>query len=177
MKLKKAMRVLVILLTVFANIGCDQATKAVARSTLGDGRVISVLGGTMILRYAENDGAFLGLGSRFPQPLKTIFTLILPILIIAGMIAFLAGSKEMDAVLVMAASCIMGGGASNLMDRILYAGRVSDFMNFGIGSFRVTGILNMADLSITLGCLFFLLHEVRLWRSEKKPRPESPSKE
>ena len=177
MKLRKALLVLVILFTVFANIGCDQATKAAARASLGNGRVISVLGGVMILRYAENDGAFLGLGSRFPQPFKTIFTLILPIAIIAGMIVFLARAKEIDVLIAVAAACIMGGGASNLLDRILYAGRVSDFMNFGIGSFRVTGILNMADLSITLGCLLFLLREIRIWRDEKKPRPESPPKE
>lgn len=177
MKLKKLLRLAVIVFTVLANIGCDRLTKAIAKPGLSDGRIVSVLGGVLILRYAENDGAFLGLGSDFAQPMKTIFTLVLPLAIIAGMLGYLFRKKEMEALLVVAASCIIGGGASNLMDRILYHGRVGDFMSFGIGSFRVTGILNFADLSITLGCLLFFIFEVLRSRAQKKPRPENPAKE
>ena len=176
MTLKKILRVVVIVLTVMANIGCDQLTKAIARPGLSDGRVVSRLGGILVLRYAENEGAFLGLGSRFPEPLKTIFTIAVPVLLIAGMIVFLFRKKEMELFLVLGASCIIGGGASNLLDRILYHGRVSDFFTIGIGNFR-SAVSNMADMSILLGCLFFVISEIVKSNAEKKPRPENPAKE
>ncbi len=177
MTLKKSMRAAVIAVTVLAAVGLDQLTKAAARDGLSDGRMVPVLGGVLILRYAENDGAFLGLGSRFPQPFKTIFTLALPIAIIAGMIFYLARKKEAGVLLAVGAACVIGGGASNLLDRILYGGMVSDFMNFGIGSFRVTGILNVADLFITLGCVLLFATELARSRDEKKERPGDAAKE
>jgi signal peptidase II len=177
MTMKKLLRVLVIVFTVLANIGCDQLTKAIAQPGLKGKPPVSLLGGILVLRYAENEGTFLGLGSDLPHPMRTVFTIGLPILIIAGMIVFLARKKEMDALLVLGASCILGGGAGNLMDRIRYHGRVSDFLNLGIGSFRVTGIFNMADMSILLGCLFFFIFEIARWKAEKKARPENPEKE
>ena len=52
-------------------------------------------------------------------------------------------------------STIIGGGISNIFDRILFSGFVTDFMNFGIGSLR-TGILNFADMSITFGAILLI---------------------
>ena len=173
MTVKKILRVVVIAATVMANIGCDQLTKAIAKPLLSDGRVVSRLGGILVMSYAENEGAFLGLGSRFPQPLKTVFTIVVPGIVIAGMIVFLFRKKEIDLFLVLGASCIIGGGASNLLDRILYQGRVSDFFTIGIGDFR-SAVSNMADMSILLGCLFFVISEIVSAKTEKKPRPENP---
>ena len=42
-----------------------------------------------------------------------------------------------------------------MIDRILFGGYVTDFMNFGIGSLR-TGILNFADMSITFGAILLI---------------------
>ncbi|PID99718.1 MAG: signal peptidase II, partial [Acidobacteria bacterium] len=53
-------------------------------------------------------------------------------------------------------SCVIGGGIGNLYDRIFNDGIVIDFMNFGIGSLR-TGILNVADLSVTFGAVIFVI--------------------
>jgi signal peptidase II len=43
-----------------------------------------------------------------------------------------------------------------LIDRLLYDGRVTDFLNVGIGSLR-TGIFNMADTAILAGALLMIL--------------------
>jgi signal peptidase II len=50
---------------------------------------------------------------------------------------------------------VIGGGASNLIDRVVRDGRVVDFLQIGIGDLR-TGIFNVADAAIVLGlaCLF-----------------------
>ena len=52
-------------------------------------------------------------------------------------------------------SLVVGGGLSNLIDRVMRDGRVVDFLRVGFGDFR-TGIFNLADTAIVLGlvCLF-----------------------
>jgi signal peptidase II len=54
---------------------------------------------------------------------------------------------------------VVGGGISNLVDRLLYDDGVIDFLSIGVGSFR-TGIFNLADVyilvgSFVIGCSFF----------------------
>jgi signal peptidase II len=47
-----------------------------------------------------------------------------------------------------------------LVDRIVYDGRVVDFLNAGIGAIR-TGIFNTADMAITTGAILLLIDSVR----------------
>jgi signal peptidase II len=63
-------------------------------------------------------------------------------------------------------AAITGGGLSNMIDRIAFQWKVTDFMNLGIGNFR-TGIFNVADVSIMTGCLLVLIFELRR-KPEKK---------
>jgi signal peptidase II len=56
----------------------------------------------------------------------------------------------------IALGLVAGGGISNLIDRLFYDGRVTDFLNVGIGSFR-TGIFNLADMAILAGGLLLIL--------------------
>ena len=51
---------------------------------------------------------------------------------------------------------IAGGGTSNLLDRIMDGGRVTDFLNVGIGSLR-TGIFNFADMAILAGAILVIV--------------------
>jgi len=55
---------------------------------------------------------------------------------------------------------ILGGGLSNLLDRLYHQGKVIDFLNIGIGSFR-TGIFNMADIYIAIGILIILSGSIK----------------
>jgi signal peptidase II len=55
-----------------------------------------------------------------------------------------------------ALALVAGGGISNLIDRLLNDGRVTDFLNVGIGALR-TGIFNVADMAILLGALLLIL--------------------
>jgi signal peptidase II len=50
---------------------------------------------------------------------------------------------------------------------LFYDGRVTDFLNVGIGSFR-TGIFNLADMAILAGALLLIL-------SRYAPPPAAPS--
>jgi signal peptidase II len=53
---------------------------------------------------------------------------------------------------MLAFSLVLGGGLSNLLDRITYGGYVVDFIKLGIGPLQ-TGIFNAADVAITIGVL------------------------
>ena len=52
-----------LVLLVLVCVGCDQVTKAVARSSLPRYHRFSYLGDTVRLEYTENPGAFLSLGA------------------------------------------------------------------------------------------------------------------
>jgi len=67
---------------------------------------------------------------------------------------------------IVCISTIIGGGISNIFDRILFGGFVTDFMNFGIGGLR-TGILNFADMSITFGAILLIVVQYHKERKQK----------
>lgn len=159
--------ILLIITTILFNIGCDQSTKSYAYNNLRGQNVINVIGDFFILVYAENDGAFLGMGSDLPQPLKMLVFKIFPVAALIFLSIFIILNKKFSKFQIVCLSCIIGGGASNVFDRIFNDGLVIDFLNFGINNLR-TGILNFADLSITFGAVFLLLNQYVVGKSSKK---------
>lgn len=140
--------------------GCDQATKRIAETMWNDCTTRSLLSGFVLIRYVENGGAFLGMGTSLPGPVRTIALILLPALALVFLsIASLRDSGRGNAS-VIGWALVAGGGLGNLIDRIARGGLVRDFLNFGIGTLR-TGILNGADLAITAGCLLMLVHALR----------------
>jgi signal peptidase II len=145
---------LALLLLVVSTIGCDRLTKRLATAELRHGPTRSYLGDTVRLTYAENEGAFLGLGSSLPPGVRFW-------LLTAGSAAALAGllwlprRARLGVAGLAGMSLVLAGGASNLWDRAR-VGAVVDFLNLGVGPLR-TGIFNVADVAITAGVLLVLL--------------------
>ena len=157
--MKSKIKIIVLVITIIMlNVACDQGTKDYARKNLKVQETINVINNIFILRYAENDGGFLGVGSNIPQPYKTIVLVLFPIIAIISSLAYLIFSKKLSILQIICISCIIGGGIGNIFDRITNNGFVTDFLNFGIGNIR-TGILNFADLSITFGAIFLILFQ------------------
>ena len=147
-----------LVVAIGATIGCDRVTKHVAATTLSQTPSRSFLADTFRLEYAENTGAFLGLGADWPTPVRTtIFGIGNGLLLFALVLAALRGRWSRRALLAVA--LFTAGGASNLLDRITY-GMVIDFMNVGIGPVR-TGIFNVADMAIMLGAGILALEGYR----------------
>ena len=162
---RKFIRVLLVLLIAAVNIGCDQATKYIARQTLRGRGTVMVVKDFFILHYVENEGAFLSFGSRWPETARQIFFTAVPAIMISALLVYILTTKHIRTAHLVAYSCIIGGGMGNIIDRLIYNGRVADFMNLGIGSVR-TGIFNFADLSVLLGAaiLVFTLREKKTAR-------------
>lgn len=147
-------RVLVVLAILVLCVGCDQATKALAASRLEQVPTISLLGDTVRLQYAENTGAFLGLGSSLSPSMRTwLFVFVMgPVLV--AMLVYLLRVRRIDLWSTASIALVVAGGFGNLIDRI-WLGFVRDFANLGIGPVR-TGIFNVADVAITVGAVLLL---------------------
>ncbi len=162
-------RTIVIFLITLGSIACDQATKLIAKRYLRPGDYFSYAGDIFRLQYAENSGAFLGLGSSLPDPWRQlIFTVLVGIFLLA-LLVYLLRSRELTSFATVCLAFICAGGLSNLIDRIAYDGRVVDFLNVGIGPLR-TGIFNVADMAITFGALFMLGESMRSAKSPEAAR-------
>ncbi|OHX37036.1 signal peptidase II [Methylomonas sp. LWB] len=153
MKLSK--RIVLTVIVLISCVGCDQVTKSVAQSFLSETEVWSFCGDVVRLQVAHNHGAFLGLGSSFPENLRDgLFSLG-----VAGMLVFLLGyilfSKSASPSSILAYTLLLAGGLGNLIDRLIYGGYVVDFINIGIGPIR-TGVFNLADVVVVVGALLLI---------------------
>lgn len=139
---------------LLVSILVDQLSKYWAVQSLKAYPGQDFLGGIFRLEYAENPGAFLGLGSQFdPEVRFWIFTIFVAIFLVYAII-LLWRSKSLDSN-SLGLCLLISGGVGNLIDRSLNH-KVVDFMNMGIGSLR-TGIFNVADFAIVVGMCFMLL--------------------
>ncbi len=143
-----------ILITV--SIVLDQLSKVLIRKNIDQYSEIKLIGEYFILTNVENSGAFLGMGSDFSPFIKTIFLLILPIIILVCIMIYVYRDKEIDKISLIGFCFIIGGGIANIYDRIMY-GSVTDFLFIDLGGIFKTGIFNIADLSVTTGMIMILL--------------------
>jgi signal peptidase II len=154
-------------------VGCDQATKLIARDHLTPGKPLIYAGDLFRLQYAENKGAFLGLGSSLPDAAReAIFTGGAGLMLIF-MLVWLLRARRMSPWNTLAVALFCGGGLGNLIDRIFRDGRVIDFLNVGIGGLR-SGIFNVADMAITAGIIMLFLGEAP-FRRFRRSAPDGVS--
>jgi signal peptidase II len=152
--MKRWPRILLVLITVIACVGCDQTAKAVAERHLKQTRFVSLAGDTLRLHYTENRGGFLSLGAALSPAARTWIFIVAVGAALALLLAYLTlGSAYRPG--TMALALIAGGGMSNLIDRLMHDGVVVDFLNVGLGSMR-TGIFNLADVAIMAGVAMLL---------------------
>jgi signal peptidase II len=159
---------MVVSLTLLGCVGCDQVSKAAARTFLSPGTLHSFLADTLRLQRVENPGSFLSLGAALPQAIRFwIFTAVVGLLLL-GLVAAALYAKRLDRPRAVALALIAGGGLSNLIDRLLNGGGVTDFLNVGVGAVR-TGIFNVADMLI-LGGALALVFAHRFWPAVEQTR-------
>ena len=153
-------RVLLILLILCGCVGCDQATKAIAREYIPQGTSISLFHDTLRLERTENVGAFLSLGDSMPRPLRDLVFTLGGLLIVTVGVIWTVLRREMTAAQTVAAMLACAGGLGNVIDRLSRAGHVTDFLNVGVGPIR-TGVCNVADVALMLGLALLLVSGAR----------------
>ena len=138
-----------LLVATAATVGCDRLTKHLASDALAGEPGRSLLGGVVQLEYAENPGAFLGLGAGWPASVRlTVFAAatVLGLLLIARLSQRLRRGPAL-----IGLGLIAGGSLSNLADR-LANGSVVDFLYVAVGPIH-TGVFNVADAAILAGAI------------------------
>jgi signal peptidase II len=149
-------------------LAADQASKWVVAHRLAPGQEISRLGGAIRVRYAENDGGFLGLGAELPPGIRFAAFVVLVTVALALVGLYALRGRGIGRIDLLAASLIVGGGLGNLLDRLRF-GTVRDFLVLGAGGLH-TGIFNAADLAITCGTLIiFAVALVRIFSGRRRP--------
>jgi signal peptidase II len=163
-------RFIVVMLTLCCCVGCDQVSKSAARSLLHSGTTESLFADSLRLQLTENPGSFLSMGASLPEHLRfTLFTAAVAVLLI-GLVCAALFARRLSTTRFVALALVAGGGLSNLIDRLVYDGRVTDFLNVGIGPLR-TGIFNLADMAILAGALLLILKGT----ASSPPAPAPPS--
>lgn len=167
-----AKRLLLVLAILIFCVGCDQTTKSVAKAYLSKTEAFSLLGGDVRLQIAKNYGAFLSLGSSLPEAWRRGLMSFGVGALLVCLLAYLLLAKPIHPIAAPAIALIVGGGLSNLIDRLRYGGYVVDFINVGVGPVR-TGIFNLADLCILLGVMLMVFGEQIRRRSASGKRLEA----
>ncbi|GMU92798.1 MAG: lipoprotein signal peptidase [Candidatus Hydrogenedentota bacterium] len=173
MQVSQRFKTVLVALIVLVTVGCDQATKHIANTSLDRDARIRVLGDFFVLQYATNTGAFLSLGANLPENVRfwllTVFTGA--VLLVLAYVLWSNPSLVLYDIIAMA--LLLSGGIGNLIDRSLRNGIVIDFMILSAGPLR-TGVFNVADVAVMAGV--FLLLGARFFAPapRKKERVDGP---
>lgn len=120
---------------------------------------ILYLSGFFQLLYAENPGAFLGMGGGWSREVRFVIFAMVVLFGLGGMLWYLI-KKEDSRVNLFAYSFILAGGCGNLWDRVVHEnGHVVDFMLIEVWGPVRTGVFNLADVAIVIGVLLALTGE------------------
>ena len=142
-----------------AAVAADQLTKwlVTGRLALDDG--VHILGPFWI-HHVRNSGIAFGLFAS-----ATAVVIFATGIAVVWMLVFFARSGARHPVLPVALGLVIGGSASNLLDRVRL-GYVTDFLDF-----RYWPAFNLADTFIVVGVLVLL---AALLRAEREPRRARP---
>ena len=147
-------RLLSVLLVVLVTVGLDQWTKYLATVHLQGEPDQFYLGGILRLTHVHNTGAFLSIGSGLNDFWRPLLLNLFPALLLIALLYYIFREKLLNAWQVVALSLIVGGGLSNIVDRLLY-GHVVDMLHLKAFGLQ-TGIFNVADMAI-MGGMFIML--------------------
>ncbi len=162
--MKTWQRAFLILLVLCSCIGCDQVSKDLVQANLRFAEPMALLGGTLHLYYTENTGVAFSLGAELSRSWQYWLFTVGAGVMLTGLFFFALLRPKSTRGQLLAYALMLGGGVSNLLDRVLNDGRVIDFMMIKVGAVH-TAIFNLADVMILTGCALLILV---LWRSPRK---------
>ncbi len=138
----------------------DQVSKVLVRQNLDLFSSTPVLGNFLKLTYVENSGIVFGIKVGNALPVFTGLSLLATAIIFYYLYSERHGHHAMRAGLGL----VLGGAIGNAIDRLIY-GRVVDFLDVGIGSYRWY-VFNLADTAVTVGVTIYLIASIYLASAE-----------
>ena len=147
-KAKYAVILLIILL--------DQAVKAAVRSSFDPGESKDLIGSIFSLTYVRNTGAAFSMFSGMKWLLVAV-----PIAAIVFGIWYMEKHRDQHWTLYLSLALAIGGGISNLIDRIAF-GYVTDMFDF-----HFWPVFNVADIAICVGCGLLVIYVLKYYGEGK----------
>ena len=139
---------------IVAIIALDQWSKWAIKTSFNLYQSEPVIRDLLHFTYVTNDGMAFGLS--FPGGKHIL--LVMTILLTGFIIGFLWKEREGHPLVKYGLALILSGAIGNLIDRLLY-GKVVDFLDLMIGDFHWY-IFNVADSSVTIGMVPFIMHSI-----------------
>ena len=142
----------------------DQITKALVVKFIPENTVFkSFFWDFLEIIHVRNDAIAFSIGTSLDVPVKIVFFIILPI-ILMGLLIYCVSSKKTDKDFTYfqkwCLAGIAGGGIGNLIDRIFRHLRVVDWIStdmYGFLGFDRFPTYNIADASIVVSVVLILL--------------------
>ena len=128
----------------------DQFIKILVNKYIEFGKVISIIPNFFNLTNIKNTGAAFSILQD-----NTLLLIILTVIIIIILDKYIKKEKNFTKLSILSLGLIMGGIFGNLLDRIIHHG-VIDYLSFKIFNYN-TPIFNLADATIVVGVLLFLI--------------------
>lgn len=133
----------------------DQLTKWLVYQYMELYQSVPVIHDFFYLTYVTNDGMAFGLSLPGGQWSLTILSIIMTFILVY----FFWLERNSHLIIKLSLSLIISGALGNLVDRIL-AGKVIDFMHIKIGTYWEWYIFNIADTSVSVGMILFIIHSL-----------------
>ena len=154
-------KILPLSLTAFIII-TDQIVKAVIVKIKPETGLIKDVfnNGLLWIYHVRNKAIAFSLGEHFPESVKRIVFVVIPILVLGFLVWYYFKSAEFNKVQRWAAAGILGGGIGNIIDRIFRPDGVVDFISvriFGLFGWERWPTFNIADSSVVVCCILLLL--------------------
>ncbi len=150
----------------------DQYTKFLVRQNFDLYESVPVIKGFFNLTYITNKGAAFGFMSGADGPWIGRFFILFSIFAIVLVIFIYREIEKDDKALKTALILILSGAVGNLADRF-YAGKVTDFLDFHIGSYHWPAF-NVADSCITIGVIVIIASWIYSEAVKKKTNKKEP---
>jgi signal peptidase II len=148
---RRTIHVILLFALVTGVVGCDGATKQIARSHLRAGGPVSIVSGVLSLAYTENEGMAFNADRVIPEGLRKPLVLLsrLAILILVGVIWY---RRRGEPLLEHAAYALLVAGAVGNLGEMILRGHVTDFIYLVHWP-----VFNVADVSIVAGMVLLAL--------------------
>lgn len=144
---------------ILAIVGADGIIKKCAEKKLAGRPPRRICGGKIILNLLHNDGAALGILQREPKLLLALNSALIGTA--AGRLAD-SGQQKMGKAGQIGLALMIGGGLSNLIDRIR-RGYVTDYFSIDAGE-RFAKlkkiVFNVSDFCVFGGCILWISQQI-----------------
>jgi signal peptidase II len=143
----------------------DRLTKWLVAQKIELNDAVDVIPGLFRLTHLQNEGAAFSLFADSASPWRLGILILFSMLALAVVSVFLWKNGNVLNGTAIALSLVAGGALGNLWDRV-FSGRVTDFLDFYLGSHHWPPF-NVADSAIVIGGLLLISKIVFAQQKEK----------